>query len=132
MMDAREFENTANQLYSLDLKCEGNRRTIVGRWYYCIYHEVKYWLEQTFSINFDDIDGRTHEKLTICCRQLQRAKMDLELSKLGRLINELKGQRVHADYFLDEPFRNFELEKAKLKFDEINDQLNLLKSKYPN
>ncbi len=110
---------------------EAAYRTIIGRWYYAAYHHVKTWLEQRFANELADTDGHSHEKITLCCNTLQRKHMDLEFSKLGRLLSNLKTERVKADYLLDLSFQPFDVPRIRLIYKDIIRQLTHLKNKYP-
>ena len=129
-METKELENIANRLGSLTPQTEIIRRTMIGRLYYCVYHDVKDWLEKTFKDEFKNTYGSSHDKLSNCCRELERQYSDIQLKELGNLVRDLKNYRVHADYFLKKPFKTFEVEKAKLKFNAIYALLNELKTKY--
>lgn len=106
-MNTQEFADLADELYlkSEDAK-EALNRTIIGRWYYAAYHDIKNWLEAQFPSEFEAAKGRSHEKLTFCCNTLQRKNMDLSFSKLGRLTSELKNHRVSANYKLNTKCKN--------------------------
>lgn len=130
-MEAKNFADFADSLHLEQIsQQEATMRTMIGRWYYSIYHQLKNWLMTQFPEDWDLTTGKSHEKLSNCCYSLQRKYFDMQLSKLGRDFETMKKQRVKADYHLGEVCRDVDVEQAKLLYNSIFEQLKSLKEKY--
>ncbi len=132
LMQPRDFSDFADQLnLQQGLHCEALYRTATGRWYYSLYNEVKSWLENRFADVWKNTPGSSHERLSYCCYELQRTNFDMDFSKLGRNLESMRKQRVHADYTLDQPYRLIDMQASQLLFQDINTHLDKMKNKYP-
>lgn len=133
MITPDQFAGLADQLATADSlpQSEALYRTVIGRWYYAVYHAVKCWLEHRFAADLETANGRSHERISNCCYDLQKKYMDLQFSKLGRLLENLKQKRVRADYMLDISLCKFDVERVQADYNTIIEQLKLLQSKYP-
>lgn len=129
-MQSKEFLKLAISLQNQTDSSEARYRTVVGRWYYSAFHEVLKWLESDFSKEYNACTGNTHIRLTNCCNELQRKKMDLNFSKLGRLIKEFHDRRVIADYKLGKIVISSDMEEAQLNYESVLEILDILKAKY--
>ncbi len=131
MIKPEDIAHMAQELQNHDIcATEVYYRNVIGRWYYSAFGQTKSWLENNFSNELQDAEGATHERIKNCCYNLQRTKMDLSFSKLGRLINELHHRRVKADYHLEKTVVKNEVFEAELRYTTIINLINELSEKY--
>lgn len=131
-MNPQEFANLANTLLGQqNIQSEALYRTVVGRLYYSVYHEVRDWLESRFPQEWENTTGKTHERLSNCCYNLQTAHKEIKFSDFGRKLESLKKHRVRADYRLDEYLTLFDIQKILLEYKNLQQKLETLKTTYP-
>lgn len=130
-MHPQAFSLLAEQLgETQELHNEALYRTIIGRYYYSAFHEVRYWLEHRFTNDYFAAEGNSHEKLTLCCYHLQRQQKDLLFSSVGRLLSVLKDRRVKADYALEIPCRFVDVKIMQTDYADFLLKFQELKLKY--
>ena len=130
-MDANEFYELAeNLMSSVDHGNEASYRTIVGRAYYAVYLLTRDWMDECFTQEVKESEGKSHEKYTNCLKGLQRKKMDIRFSTFAFALEKLKNKRHFADYDLTNVIGKVNAKEAVLSSKKLIGDLDCLKKEY--
>ncbi|WP_375038588.1 HEPN domain-containing protein [Acinetobacter sp. RW6] len=97
-MDSIEFLNFSKKIMSTNPIGEIDYRQVVGRSYYCAFHQVKDKVIK-LGVPVDAYRGPTHTSLVTTLREFPTSNK--QLKGLAFKINDFHSRRVIADYKLD-------------------------------
>lgn len=101
---ALDFLNFANDYNAKADKSETDRRVIIGRAYYALFHAASELAVSDFGIELDDLNRSTHSRLFQGLKDHATSNHSLrcKLQSLSRDLKRLHSVRVRADYILNQ------------------------------
>jgi len=123
IVDSIEFLNFSKKIMASNPIGEIDYRQVVGRSYYCAFHQVK---DKAINLGIpvDAYAGPTHSSLVKTLAELRPSNQ--KLKSLGFRIHNFHSRRVIADYKLDEKVSEVMANEAIRTCEEILNDISKL------